>query len=123
MGSRILDQDLLEINLTNFSHRHIEVRNKQAMPALSNMKCVPVFFPSRYDPTPNQDDLGKLSFKRLQAEVNWSEAEHNIKHEGVYFFGGHDSQSIAQNQLIIMTISINANAVIQREYIKPQTQG
>lgn len=65
------------------------------MLALSNMKCCQVFFPSRFEQTPHLDDPSNLIYKRLQGEVNWSEAEHNIKQEGVYFFGGRNAQSTA----------------------------
>jgi hypothetical protein len=90
-GSRILDNDMLEINLRNFSHKNVEVKNKHLMPALTNQKSCQVFYPSRYEPTPNPEDPSNVTFKRLQAPVNWSEAEHNIKYEGVYFFGGLNS--------------------------------
>jgi|LauGreDrversion4_2_1035121.scaffolds.fasta_scaffold86786_2 hypothetical protein len=55
------------------------------------MKCCLVFFPSRYEQTPHDGDPSIVTYKRLATEINWSEAEHNIKHEGVYFFGGKDA--------------------------------
>lgn len=95
MGSRIIDSDMLEINLNTFAHRYVEVNNRHLMPNLSSMKCCLVFYPSRYQHTPHEGDPSALTFKGLQNGINWSEAEHNIRQEGVYFFGGRDAQSMA----------------------------
>ena len=58
------------------------------MPNLSNMKCCMVFYSSRYDQTPHEGDPSGITYKRIAKEPNWSVAEHNIKQEGIYFFGG-----------------------------------
>ena len=120
---RIIDSDLLELNLSTFKHRFLEVKNKSLMPNLSNMKCVPVFYPSRFDQTPHEGDPASLTYKRLAKDINWSVAEHCIKQEGVYFFGGQDARSQAQNVLVVMVISINANGVVSRAYTRPETTG
>ncbi len=87
-GLRIIDSDMLEINLSTFKTRFVEVKNRYLMPNLSNMKCCHVFFPSRFEKTPLEGDPSCLTYQRLSQQINWSVAEHNIKLEGVYFFGG-----------------------------------
>jgi hypothetical protein len=81
----------VELNLTNLTYRHVEVENRHLMPELLNMKCCSVFYPSRYHHTLHNDDPRVVSFRNLKSPVNWSEAEHLIKEEGVYFFGGKDA--------------------------------
>lgn len=78
-GLRIIDQDLLEINLSNFKHRFLEVKNRSLMPNLSNMKCCMIFYPSRFEHTPHDGDPAGVTYKRIAKEPNWSEAEHHIK--------------------------------------------
>ncbi len=49
IGLKIIESDMLEINLTSFKHRYIEVQHRRLMPSLSNQKCCLVFYPSRYN--------------------------------------------------------------------------
>lgn len=123
MGSRILEQDMLEINLNNLSFRHLPVDNRGLMPALASQKCCLVFYKSRFDHTPHEGDPSNVLYKRLQMAVNFEEAEHHIKEEGVYFFGGRDASGIAQSTLLVMKVSVNANGVVSREYRAPETKG
>lgn len=122
-GLKIIDSDMLEINLSTFKHRYIEVKNRALMPNLSNMKCCMIFYSSRFEHTPHEGDPASVSYKRIAKEPNWSVAEHNIKHEGIYFFGGQDARSQAQNVLIVLTFHINVNGVISRSYTRPETLG
>lgn len=48
-GSRLIEEDLLEINLQNYAHRQLHVNKRDMMPPMSNMKCCEVFYESRYD--------------------------------------------------------------------------
>jgi len=53
---------MLEINLTTFKTRFVEVLNKQLMPNLSNMKCCHVFFPSRFEKSPIDGDPSGVTY-------------------------------------------------------------
>ena len=62
---------MLEINLQSFKTRFIEVKNRELMPNLSNMRCCHVFFPSRFETVPHEGDPSVLSYKKLANQINW----------------------------------------------------
>lgn len=64
-GSRIIDSDLLEINLSNYGFRYVDVANRQIMPNLTNMKCCTIFYPSRFEQTPHEGDPAHVTYKRI----------------------------------------------------------
>ena len=123
VGSRIIDQGLLEIDLNTLAFKNLQVENKRLMPILTNQKCCVVFYKSRFGQTPHEDDPSSVQYKRLQVAANYSEVEYQIKEEGVYYFGGKDSQGLSNNTLVVMKISVNPNGVVSREYKKPETKG
>ncbi|CDW72708.1 kelch motif family protein [Stylonychia lemnae] len=115
-GGKPLDE-LVEIDLKSYQFKKLEIVNPSLIGPITNTQCCPVFYPSRY-----LGD-GRLSYKKISQQVNWSESEHYIKQEGIYMYGGRNNENIANPNIYIMTITFNQQNKPIRQFLQPQCQG
>jgi len=80
-------------------------KNTKLLKALTNQKCAPVFYLSRYRKMTEQGHGIDLCMDKVTDEIDWATAEYLIKQEGIYFFGGRDAKGHSTNSLLLAKVS------------------